>query len=673
MKKIFFLLLLVAVWQMTTAQNVGIGTTEPLNKLQVQGNLLVNAPTTTTNTVPAVAQTKTIVNASTISFATSDSTGRIYDPGGPSGNYNANITGNVSIASSATCVGIELTAETMQLGTGDSLIIKEFSSSATYLLAVGNGYSSTGKWVFNSSGLYIIFKSNADANVGSGFSLLFKRLYDNSTSLPEVSGITGKALFFDTKTGAFRSGDITNNIRGNYSGALGFGNSASGNYSTALGAVNDAAGSYSSALGLSNTASGNSSTAFGTDNNAAGAYSISGGYTTTASGNYAVALGRNTVASGTTSTAAGYLSVASGNNATALGYNNDAIGNGSTVTGYLNRAEADYSTSMGKYTKATGYASTTIGDSTLASGRISFASGFESIASGSYSTAMGYQTNASENYSTAIGAQTTASGDGSTAIGNQTTASGPYSTAMGNQTTASNFYSTAMGFSTTASGYYSTAMGALTTATGETSTAMGNQTTASGNYSTALGSFVSTNNNEGALIIGDHSTFTILNTTTPNSFRARFDGGYRFFTSAAAINSESCLLSPGSNAWSTASDFRLKEKFQQTNGEDFLVKISTMKLGSWNYISQNPLKQRHYGPMAQDFYAAFGSDKYGAIGNDTTINSADFDGVNLIAIQALEKRTQKIQQLETDNAKLQKEVDDLNMRLQKLEAVLQKR
>lgn len=102
-----------------------------------------------------------------------------------------------------------------------------------------------------------------------------------------------------------------------------------------------------------------------------------------------------------------------------------------------------------------------------------------------------------------------------------------------------------------------------------------------------------------------------------------------------------------------------------------------MKLGSWNYLSQNPLKQRHYGPMAQDFYAAFGKDEFGTIGNDTTINSADFDGVNLIAIQALEKRTQKIEQLEKENNALKqqqqitnKEIEDIKTKLLKLEIIL---
>ena len=94
MKRIFSFVSMVVVCFLSNAQNVGIGTTEPVNKLQVQGNLLVTTPTISTNTAPTVSQTKTIINAGTITFSATDSTGRIYDPGGPTGNYNANITGN---------------------------------------------------------------------------------------------------------------------------------------------------------------------------------------------------------------------------------------------------------------------------------------------------------------------------------------------------------------------------------------------------------------------------------------------------------------------------------------------------------------------------------------------------------------------------------------------------
>jgi hypothetical protein len=612
----------------SNAGNVGIGTNEPLNKLQVNGNILVNVPTTATSTAPTVAQTRTMVNASTISFASADSTGRIYDPGGPSGNYNANISGFVNISGATGAVGIEVTVEGMQLGTGDSLIIKETSSAATNLLAVGNGYTATGKWVFNTDNLYLIFKSNADANVGSGFSLLFRRLYDNTALQPEASGITSKALLFDTKTGALRSGFINNAVKGSYSTAMGYNTTASGDFSTAFGISNTASGDYATSMGISTKAQGFNSTA--------------GGFQTTASGDY------------------------------------------STVMGAFNTAGDDYSTAMGKYNKATGYASTAMGDSTLASGTLSFANGFRTTASGNTSTAMGRYTDATGFAATAMGDSTLASGLMSFANGFRTTASGNYGTTMGYSTTASGNYATAMGFFTTASGNTSTAMGDNTVASGRNSTAMGENTiasgnestamgyftTASGDRSTAIGSYVSANGQVGSLVIGDYSTSTIMNSAGFNSFRARFEGGYRFYTSSDLTTS--CALSAGSNAWSTTSDSRLKENFEAVNGEDFLTKISLLNLTSWNYKKQNPQTFRHYGPMAQDFYAAFGKDKYGTIGNDTTINSADFDGVNLIAIQALEKRTQKIMQLEAENAALKKEQDALKARLEKLEALLYK-
>lgn len=624
------------------AQNVGIGTTEPTNRLQINGNLVATAPITKTNTPPTVAQEKTVVNGTTVTFLSTDSTGRIYDPGGPLGNYLPNLLGyaNINIASLST--GIELIAESMQLGTGDSLIIKETSSATTILLAVGNGYTNLGRWIFNTNRLHITFKSNADANTGSGFTLLFKRLYDNSGSLQNVNGYAGNSLFFDTKSGVFRAGSVAGFNFGNFSAALGDNNIASGTNAFAMGASNEASGISATAIGSFNDATGDYSVALGSSALASGIASVGLGAATNATGDYATAMGRAVTASG--------------DYATAMGSNT--------------RASATYATSMGRYTDATGYAATALGDSTLASGLVSFASGFRSTAGGIYAVALGYIATANGNNATALGNNTLASGINATAMGLGTVASGQVSTAIGNNTTASGLYSTAMGTNTQAIGRNSTAMGESTIADGNESTAMGYFTTASGDRSTAIGSYVSTNNQIGSLIIGDYSTSTILNSAGINSFRARFDGGYRFYTSSDLTTS--CALSAGSNAWSTTSDRRLKENFDPVNGEDFLHKIALMPLSSWNYKQQNPQVFRHYGPMAQDFYAAFGKDRYGTIGNDTTINSADFDGVNLIAIQALEKRTQKILQLEQENAQLKKEQAELKARLEKLEAALLK-
>lgn len=285
--------------------NVGIGTDAPLNKLQVQGSLLITSPTIATNTQPTVAQTKTMVNATTINFLDSDSTGRIYDPGGPSGNYlpNLNATAFIPVHNN---IGIEINAETMELGTGDSLIIKELSSSTNYLLAVGNGYNNTGKWVFNTPYLYIIFKSNADANTGTGFTLTFKRLYDRSYFLPDTYGAAGNSLFFDTKNGAFRSGFVDNSVRGIYSTAMGDFTTASGEASTALGHSTTASGYYSTAIGEFSTASGITSTAMGFNTTASGTTSTAMGGGTTASGDGSTAMGVETTASGDYSTAMGY-------------------------------------------------------------------------------------------------------------------------------------------------------------------------------------------------------------------------------------------------------------------------------------------------------------------------------------------------------------------------------
>ena len=509
--------------------------TEMPNSFKVTGNFLATMPTIGPVAAPTAAQTKTMVNASTVYLNDMDSTGRIYDPGGPSGNYLSNLTASATIMSfySSTSQGIELTIESISLGTGDSLIIADGTNgSAKRLLAVGNGYTTTGKWILNSNDAYITFKSNADGNNGSGFSLLFRRLFNDISQLPAVPGFSGRSLFFDAKTGSLRSGLISN------------------------GAV---------------------------------------------IGHYSVATGMNTVASGDAATA--------------------------------------------------------MGGSTKASGEYALATGGYTTASGVVSTAMGAFSTASGDYSTALGSGSTASGDYSTAIGQSTSAIGGSSTAMGSNTSASGVASTAMGYNNYAAGNYSTAMGAENYAVGEYSTAMGFHTLAVGNNTTAIGSYVSTNGKTGAIAIGDNSTTTVMYSATSNSFRARFASGYRFYTSSDLTTN--CLLAGGDNAWSTTSDRRTKENLAETEGEDFLKKIAGMQLTSWNYKSQNA-KVRHYGPMAQDFFAAFGKDKYGTIGTDTTINSADFDGINLIAIQALEKRTTQMKNEEQESVKaLQKQIEEM--------------
>ena len=84
---------------------------------------------------------------------------------------------------------------------------------------------------------------------------------------------------------------------------------------------------------------------------------------------------------------------------------------------------------------------------------------------------------------------------------------------------------------------------------------------------------------------------------------------------------------------------------------------------------------RHIGPMAQDFHSAF---QLGGSGNDTTITTTDIDGVNMLAIQALEKRTaelkiaqQEIIQKTNEIAGLKSEIGDIKSIMEKQQAELE--
>lgn len=113
-------------------------------------------------------------------------------------------------------------------------------------------------------------------------------------------------------------------------------------------------------------------------------------------------------------------------------------------------------------------------------------------------------------------------------------------------------------------------------------------------------------------------------------------------------------LAPGGGAWASVSDRRKKENFRQENAEDALARIVAMPVTSWNYKSQDRAI-RHLGPMAQDFYSAFNLGE-----SDTTITSTDIDGVNMLAIQALARRTDEITTLRQEVEALREQVAEVN-------------
>ena len=479
---------------------------------------------------------------------------------------------------------------------------------------------------------------------------------------------------------------------------------ATGRYSTAMGYFSNATSTASFAAGYQANATGNYSTAMGYSTTATSTASFASGYQSAATGNYSTAMGYSTTATSTASFASGFQSRANGNYSTAMGYFSNAstasfaagyqanaAGNTSVAMGNSAYASGDYSTALGSSSSAYGFGSASIGHSSTAAANYSITLGTFAYAGGNYSVALGYGTNSAgfgstsmgylsrttnnANYGTAMGYNTTASSTASFASGSGSIAGGQSSTAMGSYTSASGYTSTAFGVSSVASGFVSTAMGSYTNAYGEYSTSMGYYTTAGANNTTAMGSNVYASN-EGSTVIGDsYINSNTMFSPNSNTFSARFRNGYYLYSSAT-LNS-GVILSGGGNSWSTVSDSTRKENFLPINGENVLKKIANMRTVTWNYKGQDPKSFRHYGPMAQEFFNAFGRDKLGVIGNDTTIASADFDGINFTAIKALEKRTSELQ---TENENLKKqlaileksnlEIMTLKTKMEQLEAFL---
>jgi len=175
---------------------------------------------------------------------------------------------------------------------------------------------------------------------------------------------------------------------------------------------------------------------------------------------------------------------------------------------------------------------------------------------------------------------------------------------------------------------------------GAVSFAFGVGATANSQRGVAIGTVISTNGKSHSFIFGDNSASSVTNCTANNQMMMRFDGGYMFYTKSDLTTG--AQLTAGATSWSSISDSTKKENFIFADGETFLKKLQKLRLGSWNYKGQNPKMDRHYGAMAQEIFHHFGKDQYGTIGVDTLVNTLDMDGLIMICLQALEKRTAEL-------------------------------
>jgi len=439
-------------------------------------------------------------------------------------------------------------------------------------------------------------------------------------------------------------GALSNNTTGEYNtatgrGALtfnttGFRNTAFGDRalsSNTSGAANTATGYlalHDNTEGIANTATG-----------AGALQSNTTGYSNTATGNSALhdntegeentATGRSALSRNTT----GSYNTATGSNA--LNFN--TTGDKNTATGYC----ALHNNTSGYWNTATGHEAlynNTTGLYNTANGRDAL---YDNI-NGNSNTATGYgalRNNNTGSFNTAIGGMALAAnthGNANTAIGDGAlfeNSVGIYNTATGVGALQQN-----------TEGRYNTAAGHLALFKNKT-----------GNNNIAIGRSSLYNNTTGSLntAIGYYADVTSSNLTnaTAIGFDAKVNASNKI-----RLGNNAVTVIAGKVDFTVDSDSTKKENFIPTDGKIILEKIKEFRLGSWNFKDQDPNKFRHYGPMAQDFFAAFGHDGIGTIGTDTTICGSDINGINMIAIQALENRTAE---LKDENRILREKIEHL--------------
>ncbi len=449
-------------------------------------------------------------------------------------------------------------------------------------------------------------------------------------STANLNVTTDSATLFRTALGA---GALTSNTTGSFNTATG----AEALYSNTTGFENVASGYqslYSNSVGNGNTASGNRAL-----------YSNTGNYNT-ANGDRALYFNTTGLANTANGAAALYFNT-TGNYNMADGYRalySNTTGSGNTASGY----QALYANVTGLDNTASGYRalySNTNGDSNTATGYQALSAN----TTGDLNTATGYQ---------ALNGNT--SGNGNTASGYQalnSNTTGGSNTSTGYQALAAN----TTGGSNTANGYRAldgNSTGGFNTATGYQ--ALDSNTT--GFYNTAAGGGALNNNTSGAnnTAIGynaDVSTGNLTNAT------AIGNGATVNASNKVRLGNSAVTVIEGQVAFSFASDRTRKENFRPVDTEDVLRKIQNLEVTSWNYIGNDPKQFRHYGPMAQDFFAAFGHDEVGTIGTPTTLTSGDIDGILMLAMKAVEKRTAELRQ---ENELLKAALEELKAEVKSL-------
>lgn len=185
---------------------------------------------------------------------------------------------------------------------------------------------------------------------------------------------------------------------------------------------------------------------------------------------------------------------------------------------------------------------------------------------------------------------------------------------------------------------------------------------AAGIWSFAAGNKAKANHHGSIVLSADSSNFwssDSIRSGGEEQMVLRADGGMYItntsgvapYTPTRLINTSVGAYLSSSGIWQDASGKNLLENFTAVDGSQLLEKITMLPVTLWNYkVDSDEIK--HIGPVAQDFYDVFGLGY-----DDKTLSSLDLAGIVLIGIQELEKSRERqrarIEQLEVQVSELQ--------------------
>ncbi len=300
---------------------------------------------------------------------TVDTSGYIYDSGGPAGNYAANENRELTVfplgIEEENAIGVKLSLISGQLeNSHDTLFVLDENSDTVLRIS---GTVNQVSIYLNGNRFTLLSKTDAAINE-SGFQLRYDFIYaaPSPQSINELSGLHYLPAKFA--------------LRGGFDGTGWKQPDSIGLFSLAYGRANKATNSFSLSVGDNNIASGIAAITLGTKSISSGLAAIAFGNRARATHDYAIAIGGFAKALGNAAVSIGYNNTASGDYATAIGTLNNASGYAATAMGRVNEASGDYAFATGNVTTASGVTAFAMGGSTVASGNYAASLGLGTIA-----------------------------------------------------------------------------------------------------------------------------------------------------------------------------------------------------------------------------------------------------------------------------------------------------